>query len=418
MNCGDDFDFTLWQAVWEYYINANVTLSGLRIRWAQTGVEFDANGCGQYTDTLANSSLEFCQTGIYANNGNLTINNSTRCSVATPVSSYYGCTTITGSLTDIGSVYSGGNHLPDSVEYQYFGRLGTLQGYEVQQLTNHIFGHDVSTNQAIWLTRDDTNGIYQYNTTNWLAGVQGLSAFSVWHTPFYDGQGNYVNGWKYGGTLITPRHALYAAHAPFPDNTVVRFVGTDNILHQVTCLHSEAIPNTDIAIMVFDQDLPSSVGYAPILSSGVSHKLTPNMYLYIERSCPSGVLPIVAFNQRKEAYIEETSYLNERVDIGPSSWIPTWGSYCYRSGGCIPDTELENGDSGSPAFLLINNQLVLIGSNWYPAYFYSPVFYVDQINSAIADLDNWVSTNDTWVPNPITHDTVTVSDLSGFPDLW
>ena len=411
------------KGIWDYFINANVTLSGLRIRWAQTGVEFDANGCSQYTDTLANSSLEFCQTGIYENDGNLTINSSTRCSVATPVSSYYGCTTITGSLTDIGSGDADGNGLTDSEDYQYFGRLGTLPGHIVGQMANHVNNHTPPADQTIWSFRDDNDGIYQYNSGCWLAGVQGLSAFSPWHNTFTNItlQGtNYVTNiaWPNQGaaTLITPRHAINVAHMHFPNGTHVRFVGTDNVTREVVCLYTESVD--DINVMVFDQDLPSTVEVALFLPASADHKLGRAMQDSLnDENCLYGNLPIVGCNQYKKAYITDTWYLNQtdwsQNHAQRSLWFPNWGTDtdCQRLIWNIWFTEDQwGGDSGSPAFALINNHLVLIGP-WQDCGL--PVWggpFANNLNNAIADLNRQAGINNNYQ--------VSLYDLNDFPDLW
>ncbi len=259
------------RALLSYFINGNVTLSGLRIRWAQTGVWFESSGCGTNTHTVANSKFEFCQTGIYENNGNLVINNSTRCEVATPTSSHYGCTSINGYLLDVGTNDADYNGVVDSDDYKYFGGLGTLQGHEVGRLTARTAGHNVNTDQVIWSTRDDANAIYVFNPNCWLAGVQGLTAFSPWHTPFSGAE-----SYQGGGTLITRRHAITAQHINFPAGTHVRFAGTDGT-HEVVCLGSRVVSG-DLGVMVFDQDLPiSTVGFVPVTPPPVGHKLTPTL---------------------------------------------------------------------------------------------------------------------------------------------
>ena len=63
-------------ALWDYYITNNVSLIGMKIRWAQTAIEFDGSGdpycngypdcCGE-TNSVTECSLEFCQTGILVN---------------------------------------------------------------------------------------------------------------------------------------------------------------------------------------------------------------------------------------------------------------------------------------------------------------------------------------------------------------
>ena len=82
------------------------------------------------------------------------------------------------------------------------------------------------------------------------------------------------------GTLITPRHAITISHMVYATNTAYRFVDANNVSHQVTYLYGESLPDVDYWVMVFDQDLPSNVGYVRVLPDAVRHKLTPTMEEY------------------------------------------------------------------------------------------------------------------------------------------
>src|SRR5207237_241651 len=63
------------QAIWFY--GGGASIGGMRIRWAQTAVEFDGDGY------LSDSALELCGTGVYAM-GTPNIQNSTVCGVTSP----------------------------------------------------------------------------------------------------------------------------------------------------------------------------------------------------------------------------------------------------------------------------------------------------------------------------------------------
>jgi len=93
------------QAIWPYYLSSWITVTGVRIRWAQRGVQFETPG-GEFD----NSVLEICQLGLYANSCSASINNSTRCGVITPVNDP---PSFTGSLTDVCPGDSDGDGVPD-----------------------------------------------------------------------------------------------------------------------------------------------------------------------------------------------------------------------------------------------------------------------------------------------------------------
>ena len=84
-------------AIWDYYITTNVNLSCLKIRFAQTAIEFDGssdnycNGdpsdpgvCGPTTNSLIDCELELCETGVYANECVVSLQDSWYCGVTAP----------------------------------------------------------------------------------------------------------------------------------------------------------------------------------------------------------------------------------------------------------------------------------------------------------------------------------------------
>lgn len=91
--------YSAYAALWIYYPSSNVSLNGFKIRWAQTGILADGQGV---TYNLLNSSLEWCQTGIYANTYfQIAGSNVRQCRLITPTSSpCEECNFFTGTMTD------------------------------------------------------------------------------------------------------------------------------------------------------------------------------------------------------------------------------------------------------------------------------------------------------------------------------
>lgn len=423
-----DPGYSASQAIWSYYIPSSHSLTGLRIRWAQTGIDFDANGCGSYAHSVSNISLEFCQTGIYENNGYLTLSGSTKCNLTTSVSTV-GCGLASGTLTDIGSSDTDGNGRNDSDDLRYFGRTGSLPGHILGQMESLLSGHSRLTDLPIWSTRNDATATYAYNTGNWLYGVSGFTAFSPWHQYIT----NYADRTKdvpenvSAITLITPRHGVFATHmsAAYNDGTKVRFVGTDNVCHEVVCLHSEGGPLSqgiwDYSVVVFDQDLPTSVETVPLVPYTILQKLTQSMH-FEDLDTYSGRLPIVTYNQLEEAYINDVWKFPDAPDYYTPSkvsmWISGWDSSCHYNNWCSCGSlyNVTSGDSSSPSFLLINGQLVLIGPQSNCA---SPIWHgpnINTVNAHIQNLDTWVSNQSG--TNAMTGYTATEYDVSSFPTLW
>jgi hypothetical protein len=132
--------------IYVYYADHAVTLSGLRIRWAQTGVQFDANDGSSFTHTFADSLLEFCEYGLFVNNyATVSVENSKQCGVSYPESGYNydSINNFSGALQDVCSGDADNNGLPDAWEYWYFGHIGVN--------TNADSDGDGLTNYDEWL---------------------------------------------------------------------------------------------------------------------------------------------------------------------------------------------------------------------------------------------------------------------------
>lgn len=85
-------------AVSLYYAASDITLSGMRFRWAQRAISASHYSPMDRTYGLANSSVEHCPQGVYAGNCTFVLQNSTKCSVGTPIA--YAGVVLSGSLSD------------------------------------------------------------------------------------------------------------------------------------------------------------------------------------------------------------------------------------------------------------------------------------------------------------------------------
>jgi hypothetical protein len=197
-------------------------------------------------------------------------------------------------------------------------------------------------------------------------------------------------------------------------------------------LKGESLAHNTSYVWLFNQDLPTdTVAYVRVLTNSLCRKLTPKMNQY-QAGCNQGPcywsanVPSVACDQAKYAYIADLYYLSTGGNYGNaayfhhSQWFPDWGSYFYwatNTSQCDPScSDVGGGDSGHPTFLLINGELALIGPLQTCAYVSWPGSLFDELNAAIADLDNWAW--NTYHTNQPSGYTATAYDLSGFPDLW
>jgi hypothetical protein len=121
-------------AIWDYFQSVPVTINGVKIRWAHTAVQLDnnpadpndPNSCSSgLTHSFWDSSIEFSQTGIYANRCTVNVYDAGQCRVETPttIAPWAGdCTYFSGSFNDLGAGYSQG--MANWWEFLYFGATG------------------------------------------------------------------------------------------------------------------------------------------------------------------------------------------------------------------------------------------------------------------------------------------------------
>ena len=74
--------------------------------------------------------------------------------------------------------------------------------------------------KLIFSKQDHTNKVYVRNTDCWAYGLD-LTCMSPWNSEHHE---------RKAGTLISPRHAVWARHYNIPVNTTLRFVDADNIV--------------------------------------------------------------------------------------------------------------------------------------------------------------------------------------------
>lgn len=194
-------------------------------------------------------------------------------------------------------------------------------------------------------TSGDINAIYIRNTGYWLNSIiDKFTCVSPW---------NNKGGKCQAGTLVSPCHIVLAEHYSYPTGTAIRFVNTNNqvFTYIITAVNNVGVSNgideyeTDICVAKLNQDIDNSITFAKILPTNWANYCPSLNYVY--------TIPALAINQNKQVMIH---------DMVLDGWITN--GYAFT---CPKDTtrslfykNLIGGDSGSPAFLLINGELVLV----------------------------------------------------------
>lgn len=185
------------------------------------------------------------------------------------------------------------------------------------------------------------NGIFIRNTNCWAADLD-LTCCSPW---------NSYLGHRMAGTLISPRHVLFAAHFDqIPTNRTLTFVDRQNNVITRTLVakkrHPVFTPNyPDLTVGLLDSDVSTNqITFAKVL---------PDNYADYIRD--GARLPAIRFDQEEKALVGDVRYV---TFIGPP----------FTSTSIVPvkptrlaffETVIAF-DSGNPAFILVNGQAVLL----------------------------------------------------------
>lgn len=224
-----------------------------------------------------------------------------------------------------------------------------------------LIGKNPSTTRAYYSVFNHTTPTYTRNPNCWAATVN-LSCVSVW---------NSTTGAQGAGTLVSPRHIIFAEHFnggtgsnPWPNGTSFRFVAPDNATVTRTLTGKLRVGTSDICVGLLDSDVPSSIDFARILPDGYQS------YASILFS------PLLYLDQDKRVHVgDETGNLL-------TAWVEQSGDATRSAFYEVPVA----GDSGSPIFLVVGNTPVLTAVFHTSATGDALTAYVPDINSAMATL--------------------------------
>jgi hypothetical protein len=205
---------------------------------------------------------------------------------------------------------------------------------------SRIAGRSPSNALRIFTTQDHVGGVYVRNTSCWAADLD-LTPISPW---------NSVGANTRAGTLISPRHVIFAAHYPAVAGMTIRFVQADNtvVTRTVTAVrtHPDYVPYfPDIQVGVLNSDVPAGITFAKVLPVSWEDKIAA---LGFSRS-----LPALCLDQEEKALISDWGYGVSLANF------TSRGSLNTAQRALFYESKI-GGDSGNPAFLIVNDQLVLL----------------------------------------------------------
>lgn len=260
--------------------------------------------------------------------------------------------------------------------------IGSL-GYHV---SNQIESRLPGKQQSIFSTQNHITPSYVRNTNCWAYDIN-LTGVSPWNSNL---------GHQGGGVLVTARHMMATGHFVISDNSTVRFITQDNQIITRTIVKRVSIDGynhiPDLAVYVLDEDLPSSISPLRILPNNYNEYLD-----HIYQGRPASLI----IDQEEKANVADLIWLSHISLFGTPSLIERFSFY----------ENLIPGDSGSPAFLIINGEAVFISSDTAAGAGLGSfvTYYQSTINEMIQQVDQLAGVN--------TGYALSVVDLSEFPKV-
>lgn len=184
---------------------------------------------------------------------------------------------------------------------------------------------------------------------------------------------NTVSGsiaYDHGATLISPRHFIAANHYNVNTGSVVGFIDASGNHIERTVVDNINIAGTDISMGVLDSDVPDSITYYPIISSSTLASYFQKTQDVFED------MPIVTLDQ--EAKVLVSNMFN--ITNNSSMYHLKYGTLPRKEFGEI----LISGDSGQPAFMVIDNSPILLFTHYHSTDGPNIGAYIAEINAAMA----------------------------------
>ncbi|KAK7115104.1 uncharacterized protein [Littorina saxatilis] len=228
----------------------------------------------------------------------------------------------------------------------------------------------ISSAQAkpIFSVQDHTHKHYVRNPKCWAYDLD-LTSISPWNS-------NLRN--RKAGTLISPRHAVWARHYSIATNSTLRFVTRDGTVVDRRVAASRAVNGKgghgfygrDIVVGVLDQDVPDTISFAKVMPHQIMKMYPPH----------DVHLPVLSTDQEEKALVADFFIFNNKSISLRTPGTSSLHHDFYES--------KISGDSGNPSFFVLHDQLVLLftfttggaggGTNL--------LYYHDEINQIMTQL--------------------------------
>lgn len=225
----------------------------------------------------------------------------------------------------------------------------------------------ITRNISCW-----TNGITNISCTSAMR-LMGTNTFNTqWPTNYYE---------VIQATLITRKHVLFATHFKPDLNSNFIFVDEQNNQFSVKVTNIVDVWG-DISVGVLEQEVPQNIKVAKVLPSNFTDYIYVPQFDSARRSPFQFVPSIWSIDQKQRASIysmgSPSNAIKNYDPNGPNSFGLERASFMFFN--------VDYGDSGLPVFLIIKNELVVLGT-WYAPGIYSALYNRHElINNKIEEL--------------------------------
>ena len=218
-----------------------------------------------------------------------------------------------------------------------------ISNHIMNTIDNRLQNKNASTDMLVFSSQNPySGGNFIRNSSCWINGVSNISCFSP-------AQLSGANWWQRGGTLISPRHIILAKHfiiGIISGGTPILFVDNNNSVVTRKLIKYE-FDNTDIAVGLLDNDVPSNIKFAKVLPKNYFTYFAPN----------SDNNYAVGLDAQEKAILKRIfNIFSSTIDIRGFSNEHPYFSFSEN---------IITGDSGNPVFLIIDNELVLLTTWWF-----------------------------------------------------
>jgi glucose/arabinose dehydrogenase len=197
------------------------------------------------------------------------------------------------------------------------------------------------TTRSMWNTQGSDKLPWDRNPNTILNRGQralNLGGQSVW---------NSLGQYKRSGTLVSPRHMIFAKHFSLAKDTVVVFVGPNNEIITRTVTKVELSPTNDLGVALLDRDVPDTIPFYPVVPRADWDKYLKGIDGNID-------IPILYLNQNDRVgvhVVKAGQFYSNSINMAHAKAEGKRAEF---------DEPVISGDSGNPAFAIIGGQPVLL----------------------------------------------------------